>query len=610
MTKRTLKRIFIFLLLVISFAFSLIFLPNYINIGTVLAQHSEYKGPPPQSAIIDAICRKNNSKPCNEIYISKKVEIVSGSGYPKNPAKKGDTITDDEDRRLGIDGTPDKSIGVILGFKTKSEQKIKEFLAASGFSKFYSEYFYPCRAQGSFTIGWKSQKGNNGCSEIQYSPDESKITKINLKTGNKAQSKHKKFSLFPHNSRNSSTIDQQKIARSAAVHARQYCSVIENGGGQWNIQLSELTYAPSDPKKDSNYQLQTKDPGHQREAIKNVCDRALKVCEGQDKKRTCSIVNHGKWISTSQRPINLTLECAGNQRYVRRGNGQEVSKLKDEIEEEAKGAKSCIFNIYNDGDILISPDDKQRTLIHANTTNNGFAINDLVGKVKITQLGNPQKPFPVISLKPRQRYEYSLPKARKLNDKERKEVYEEPVVQEFLRCDRWDKWGDDKWKQEICNELNQYRQALNQQFYAFPAVKVTETAISGADFSGSNLIGADFSGSNFSGADFSGSNLIGVDFSGSNLSSADFSGSNLSSVDFSGSNLIGSNLSGSNFSGADFSGSNFNGSNFNGSNFNGSNLTGASVENTRFRNNTGISSEMRLDLIRRGAIFEDSSTGQ
>ncbi|MEM7726824.1 MAG: phosphodiester glycosidase family protein [Cyanobacteria bacterium P01_A01_bin.45] len=478
--KKLLKRIFIFPLIIIISSCSLIFLPDYLNVSTVLAQYSEYKGPPPQFAIIDRICRGNSGKLCNETDFSKKVRLII-SGDPRIPGKKGDIITDAEDKRLGIDGTPNKDIGVILGFQTKSKQKIKNFIAASGFSKFYSEYFYPCRAQGSFTIGWESQKGNNGCSKIQYSPDESRIPRVKPenKSSNKTQSKNQEFSPSSQTLNNSITIDQGKIARSAAIHARQYCSVIENGGGRWDIQLSELTYASSDPKKDSNYQSQTKDPAYQREATVNVCNRALELCQSSGDKKTCSIVNHGKWISTSQRPINLTLNCQGNQRFSRRGNGREVSKLLREIEQEAKGAKSCTFNIYNDGDILISPSSEERTLIHTNTTDDGFVINDLVGKVKITKLGNPAKPSPVITLKPRQRYEYSFPKPRNLNKNQRKEVYKEPVIQEFLQCDRWDKWGDDKWKQEICTELNQYRQALNKQFYTSPAVQVTEPTIDG-----------------------------------------------------------------------------------------------------------------------------------
>nr|MDZ8056832.1 phosphodiester glycosidase family protein [Nostoc sp. EkiNYC01] len=213
------------------------------------------------------------------------------------------------------------------------------------------------------------------------------------------------------------------------------------------------------------------------DATQNVCEKALKTCQSTEK--TCSIVNHGKWISTSQRPINLTLNCADRDKpYSRRGTGQQVSRLKQELEQEAKGAKSCIFNIYSDGDVLISPDEQQRTLIHTNSTDDGFVIDGLAGEVKITQLGDPQKPANVITLKARQRYEYRFPQPRNqlrnLTNDEKKQVYEEPVVQEFLKCNNWERWNRDnkEWAKEICNELNQYRQALNLQFYRPSAVNV------------------------------------------------------------------------------------------------------------------------------------------
>jgi uncharacterized protein YjbI with pentapeptide repeats len=38
----------------------------------------------------------------------------------------------------------------------------------------------------------------------------------------------------------------------------------------------------------------------------------------------------------------------------------------------------------------------------------------------------------------------------------------------------------------------------------------------------------------------------------------------------------------------------------------GADLSGIQVEKTRFRNNLGITEELKKDLINRGAIFEDS----
>jgi len=140
--------------------------------------------------------------------------------------------------------------------------------------------------------------------------------------------------------------------------------------------------------------------------------------------------------------------------------------------------------------------------------------------------------------------------------------------------------------------------------------------LSGADLSGANLIGANLSGAdligaNLSGADLRSANLIGADLSGANLRSADLSGADLSRADLIGANLSGANLSGANLSGANLSDANLSDANLSGANLSGAdlidaNLSKTKVEKARFSLNFGISESMKQDLIKQGAIFEDS----
>ncbi|NJO65937.1 MAG: pentapeptide repeat-containing protein [Richelia sp. RM2_1_2] len=53
-------------------------------------------------------------------------------------------------------------------------------------------------------------------------------------------------------------------------------------------------------------------------------------------------------------------------------------------------------------------------------------------------------------------------------------------------------------------------------------------------------------------------------------------------------------------------GANLRGANLRGANLGGANFSGANVKNAQFRDNQGISEEMRYGLTQRGAIFEDS----
>jgi hypothetical protein len=106
---------------------------------------------------------------------------------------------------------------------------------------------------------------------------------------------------------------------------------------------------------------------------------------------------------------------------------------------------------------------------------------------------------------------------------------------------------------------------------------IDETTLRFVDLSGAILIEADLSWANLSEADLSGAILSEADLSGANLRRADLSRANLREADLWGANLIEADLS------------------------------GADVKNAIFINATGITPEQKQDLIRRGAIFGDTS---
>ncbi|WP_414528696.1 pentapeptide repeat-containing protein [Nodularia chucula] len=91
----------------------------------------------------------------------------------------------------------------------------------------------------------------------------------------------------------------------------------------------------------------------------------------------------------------------------------------------------------------------------------------------------------------------------------------------------------------------------------------------------------DLSDTNLSGTDLRDIDLSGVDLSCADLSNANLENANLENADLNCADVSGANLSGANLSNADFS--------------------DAIVENAVFRNNLGISSELKQELINRGA---------
>ena len=122
---------------------------------------------------------------------------------------------------------------------------------------------------------------------------------------------------------------------------------------------------------------------------------------------------------------------------------------------------------------------------------------------------------------------------------------------------------------------------------------LVNTDLSDADLSDADLSDADLRGADLRGADLRGANLRGADLSGAKLRGADLSSANLSGADLSSANLSGANLRGADLSSANLS---------------GADLSSADVENAYFTHNSlGISESFKLDLIKRRAIFDDSS---
>ncbi|CCI33406.1 pentapeptide repeat-containing protein [Microcystis sp. T1-4] len=151
--------------------------------------------------------------------------------------------------------------------------------------------------------------------------------------------------------------------------------------------------------------------------------------------------------------------------------------------------------------------------------------------------------------------------------------------------------------------------------------------LSGAFLSEADLSGADLSGANLRGANLSEADLSEADLSEADLSEADLSGANLIDANLRRANLIKANLRRANLieailSEADLSGANLRRANLikailieailieadlRGADLRWANLSEADIENAIFIDATGITPEQKQDLIRRGAIFGDTS---
>jgi uncharacterized protein YjbI with pentapeptide repeats len=123
-------------------------------------------------------------------------------------------------------------------------------------------------------------------------------------------------------------------------------------------------------------------------------------------------------------------------------------------------------------------------------------------------------------------------------------------------------------------------------------IKLRKVILTGSILTQTKLRGVDLSGADLSGKNLPGS-CVSLYENGANLSNADLSEANLTKANLSCTDLTRANFSRANLSDADLTGANLS----------QIILDGAIVSNTRFKNNEGMTEELRLDLERRGASF-------
>ncbi|HAX75849.1 MAG TPA: hypothetical protein DCY88_08425 [Cyanobacteria bacterium UBA11372] len=168
---------------------------------------------------------------------------------------------------------------------------------------------------------------------------------------------------------------------------------------------------------------------------------------------------------------------------------------------------------------------------------------------------------------------------------------------------------DGKWRLvwKIVNQrANRNLSGANLSGANLSRANLSDANLSRANLSNASLSDASLIGANLSDASLSRANLSNANLTDANLSRANLSDANLSGAYLSRAYLIGVDLSGADLSGANLIGADLSGANLSRANLSRANLSRAVVKNARFGGSLGISESMKQDLIKRGAIFEDS----
>ncbi|MBE9143796.1 pentapeptide repeat-containing protein [Planktothrix mougeotii] len=140
--------------------------------------------------------------------------------------------------------------------------------------------------------------------------------------------------------------------------------------------------------------------------------------------------------------------------------------------------------------------------------------------------------------------------------------------------------------------------------------KLTNAYLRGADLSDIDLTCSDLRNANLGGADLSGALLSDADLTGADLhrvslALANLSGSNLTNVNLEEANLSNCNLSDANLTGACLKNADLYQAGLALTNLVNVDFTGANVKEARLWHDSGISDEVKADLIHRGAIFDE-----
>ncbi|NEP16838.1 MAG: phosphodiester glycosidase family protein [Leptolyngbya sp. SIO4C1] len=154
----------------------------------------------------------------------------------------------------------------------------------------------------------------------------------------------------------------------------------------------------------------------------------------------------------------------------------------EEFEEKASSdqATSCVFSVRYFYELLISPLNDERTLIHMGLTDEGYVVDDLIGSVRITLPGNPATAESIeLNAGDRFFFDYLIDSFEKqpkeaIPNSERQRAANYPIVKTFL--------DTNKWPPGLESEIEAYRRELQQQFLPPVSAEQVNLAANGRNY--------------------------------------------------------------------------------------------------------------------------------
>ena len=276
-------------------------------------------------------------------------------------------------------------------------------------------YYFPCRAAvGQLLFGWR-QGGSRGCDSFR----------VELPDSDGAQ-----ISLAPLLKPNIQYVSTRELLSQAMPSTLRYCSVKEESGRGWGF---HFTVGETD----------------------NPCRQALQQCQATETDSSCAVASYGE-EQINDPELVASMQCRNSRQGTLIFSSNPQYELTSELSMlprmmQSLRATHCAMHVHRTDDLLISPANQDLTLMQAQPSGKGVAVDALVGDLTIVSRRHPSG----FNLQEGFRYDSEGVSATPLDCPD--ELQSSPV-RGFLNERNWSSNSRQRVTPEIANQIQQYRE--------------------------------------------------------------------------------------------------------------------------------------------------------
>lgn len=291
----------------------------------------------------------------------------------------------------------------------------KELILLGPESDALTIYYFPCRAAvGQLLFGWR-QGESRGCDSFRVEPPHSDGEQITLEPP-----------LKP----NIQLVSTRELFSQAVPSTLRYCSAKQERGRGWGF---HFTVSESD----------------------NPCRQALQQCQETGTGSSCAVASYGE-EQVNDPELVASMQCRNSRQGSLIFSSNPEYTLTSELSMlprmmQSLRATHCAMHVHRKNDLLVSPTSQNLTLMQAQPTSRGVAVDALVGGLTIVSRRHPTG----FNLQEGFRYDSE---GLSVSPLDCPDELESSPVQNFLDERNWSSSSRQRVAPEIANQLRQYRE--------------------------------------------------------------------------------------------------------------------------------------------------------